>query len=352
MSLAYVRSLTTKRTVGAALAAILVIAVAAFLVHQVFMTHPVATASTPASITGRGRIEPLGRVRAVNGPSDGAIAVIHELLVDQGSEVKAGQVLAVLDGFDVRRAEFDVAQASIKLTELQQLQVEGGAKQAEIEAQGDVIAAKQAQFDKVQKQFDRQNRLHVAGVVSTESLDVLTAERDQARSEVAQAGNALKGLSEVRDVDDRVAAAQIEVAKAKLMQVQTEMDRLQIRAPESGTVLSIQARAGEAIPADGLLRMADISHLIVVAEIDESRMAKVKLGMKARIDGNITPQPIDATVTRLGYEVYREKRPESDVLIGRDARIVEVELTPQTPLPAVIGGEVMVHLLPAQGDQP
>ena len=98
--------------------------------------------------------------------------------------------------------------------------------------------------------------------------------------------------------------------------------------------------------------MADVSHLIVVAEIDKSRMAKVKLGMKAQIDGNITPQLIDATVTRLGYEVYREKRPESDVLIGRDARIVEVELTPQTPLPVVVGGEVMVHLLPAQGDQP
>jgi HlyD family secretion protein len=352
MSLAYVRSLTTKRAVGVAVAAILAIAVAAFFVHQVFMTHPGAATSTPASITARGRIEPLGRVRAVNGPSDGAISVIHELLVDQGSEVKAGQVLAVLDGFDVRRAEFDVAQASIKLAEVQQLQVEGGAKQAEIEAQGDVIAAKQAQFDKVQKQFDRQNRLHVAGVVSTESLDVLTAERDQAQSEVAQASNAQKGLSEVRDVDDRVAAAQIEVAKSKLMQAQAAMDRLQIRAPESGTVLSVQARAGEAIPADGLLRMADLSHLIVVAEIDESRMAKVKLGMKAQIDGNITPQPIDATVTRLGYEVYREKRPESDVLIGRDARIVEVELTPQTPLPVVVGGEVMVHLLPAQGDQP
>ena len=352
MSLAYVRSLTTKRAVGVALAAILTIAVAAFLVHQVFMTHPVAATSTPASITARGRIEPLGRVRAINGPSDGAVAVIHELLVDQGSEVKAGEVLAVLDGFDVRRAEFDVAQASIKLAELQQLQVEGGAKQAEIEAQGDVIAARQAQFDKVQKQFDRQNRLHVAGVVSTESLDVLTAERDQARSEVEQAGNTLKSLSEVRGVDDRVAAAQIEVAKAKLVQMQAAMNRLQIRAPESGIVLSVQARAGEAIPADGLLRMADISHLIVVAEIDETRMAKVKLGMKAQIDGDITAQPIDATVTRLGYEVYREKRPESDVLIGRDARIVEVELTPQTPLPVVIGGEVMVHLLPAQGGQP
>jgi HlyD family secretion protein len=352
MSLEYVRSLATKRAIGVGLAAVFVVAVAAFLIYLKLTSHSGHASSTAASIVARGRIEPLGRVRAVNGPSDGTIAVVHELLVDQGSEVKAGQVLAVLDGYDVRRAEYELAQASIKLAELQQLQVEGGAKQAEIEAQGDVIAAKQAQFDKVQKQFDRQNRLHVAGVVSTESLDVMTAERDQARSEVEQAGNALKGLSEVRDVDDRVAAAQIEVAKAKLVQVQAEMDRLQIRAPESGTVLSVQARAGEAIPADGLLRMADISHLIVVAEIDESRMAKVKLGMKAQIDGIITPQPIDATVTRLGYEIYREKRPESDVLIGRDARIVEIELTPQTPLPVVIGGEVMVHLLPAQGDQP
>jgi HlyD family secretion protein len=126
------------------------------------------------------------------------------------------------------------------------------------------------------------------------------------------------------------------------------MERAQIVAPGPGTVLSIQARAGEAIQADGVLRMADLSHLIAVAEIDEAKAGLVTEGMTAQIEGNLLPQPIQATVTRVAREVFRQKRPSSDVLIGRDARIVEIELTPQTPLPQVVGGEVMVHLLPAQ----
>jgi len=73
--------------------------------------------------------------------------------------------------------------------------------------------------------------------------------------------------------------------------------------------------------------------------------------MQATLDGDTVPQPIKASVTRLGYEVFRQKRPESDVLVGRDARIVEIELTPETPLPPIVGGEVMVHLLPEQAEK-
>ena len=105
------------------------------------------------------------------------------------------------------------------------------------------------------------------------------------------------------------------------------------------------------IAADGLLRMADLSHVIVVAEVDESEIGQVSLGMVAQIDGEVLAQPINASVTRVAHEVFRQKRPASDVLIGRDAKIVEVELTPQTPLPAIMGGEVMVQFRMAQTDK-
>jgi HlyD family secretion protein len=122
------------------------------------------------------------------------------------------------------------------------------------------------------------------------------------------------------------------------------MNRLQIRAPISGTVLSIQTRDGEAIGADGILRMGDLDHLIVVAEVDQSQIGRVKMGMAATIEGDTILNPVKASVTRIANEVFRQKRPSSDILIGRDARIIEVELTPASPLPAVIGGEVLVRL--------
>ena len=55
-------------------------------------------------------------------------------------------------------------------------------------------------------------------------------------------------------------------------------------------------------------------------------------------------RPIKGRVSRVSHEVYREKRPASDVLTGRDARVVEVDVTPETPLPAILGAEVTVRL--------
>jgi HlyD family secretion protein len=80
--------------------------------------------------------------------------------------------------------------------------------------------------------------------------------------------------------------------------------------------------------------------------VDESQIARVSEGARARITGSSLAEPIDARVTRLGAEVYRQKRPNSDILVGRDARIVEVEVTPEKALPRVLGAEVSVEISP------
>jgi HlyD family secretion protein len=111
------------------------------------------------------------------------------------------------------------------------------------------------------------------------------------------------------------------------------------------------ARDGEAIQADGILRMGDLENLIVVAEVDQAQIDRVTEGMTTKIERGMVPQLVTGTVTRIAKEVFRQKRPSSDILVGRDAKIVEVEVTPRTPLPAVVGGEVVVHLMPASSAQ-
>ena len=302
----------------------------------------------PASdeIIARGRIEPVARVIAVNGPPDGnsTVALVHRLLVEQGSKVERGQVLAILNGYDLARTDQQVARASLKLAEMQRAQVQAGiGKAAEIAAQINVIASRRAQMVRTKKDYERAFTLVRKRVESVQVFDTQQANLDQLTNDVQQAENALKALTEVRAVDDAVAAAQITVAEANVAKADAVVERLQIRAPISGTVLSIQTRDGEAILADGILRMGDLDHLIVVAEVDQAQITRIADGMSARVEGDIISQPIQGSVTRLAKEVFRQKRPSSDILIGRDAKIVEVEVTPQTPLPAVVGGEVVVH---------
>jgi HlyD family secretion protein len=327
------------------------------LAHYAFRQKPSAAAAVPNNfdseqvIVARGRIEPSGRVVAIAGPADGSIAVIRELLVDQGSKVEAGQVLAILEGYEARRASLEVARRNLELAELQRTQVQTGAKSADVAAQTDTLKAKRTVMQRLQKQWLRRSLLNEKGVISDDAMEVLRADLDQAVSEVGQAENALKSLTEVRGIDDQVAAARVEVQKAAIAQAEADMKRLQLRAPTSGTVLSLHARVGEAILADGVLRMADLTRLIVVADVDESKMPLVTEGMKAEIDGSVLGRRMAASVSRIAHEVYRQKRPASDVLVGRDARIVEIELTPQQPLPPVLGGEVIVRLYPAQKER-
>lgn len=306
-----------------------------------------ATAAKEAapSIVARGRIEPVGRVRAIYGPSEGG--VVQKLLVDQGDLVKAGQILAILDGYDIRQAELQMAERTLAVTMLQREQTSAGAKRSDIAAQRNVLAAKEARRDMLEREWKRRQALFADGHVSQQALDSLAADRKTAENEVAQATNVLKAQTETRGIDDRVAQARIEVERAALDRARAQAEHLVIRTPVDGVVLSVQSRAGEVISQNGVLRLAALDQLEVVAEIEESQAVRLSDGMKASIQARFLDQPVTGTVRRVAREVYREKRPASDVLTGRDARIVEVDITPDSPLPKVIGAEVIVRLAPA-----
>jgi len=301
-----------------------------------------AMAPVSSEIVARGRIEPWSRVLAIHGAADGS--VIRELKVAQGEVVEQGQILAVLDGYEMRRADLLVAERNLRLAELQRTQISAGAKGSEKIAQRHVVAAKEAQLTRLRLEWERRNSLVSQGFASKQSLEALRAELDQVQSEVEQAKHTLLSLSETRGIDDEVAAARVTLAKASLERAQADVEHTLIRAPIAGSILSIQARTGEAIGQDGLLRMAALDRIGVVAEVDEGEVARLKLGMGATIEAPILKGPVVAKVSRIAQEVFRQKRPASDVLIGRDAKVVEVDLAPEQPLPSILGAEVLVHI--------
>ena len=306
-------------------------------------------ASVSSNIVARGRIEPKDGVVAVNGPPESlsTVAIVDRLMVEQGSKVVPGQVLAVLSGYDLSRADLEVSLANLHVAQAQQAQLRAGVgKKADIAAQTNVLAARRAQLVKVELDYNRASTLVEKRSASTQLLETQKAALDQITQEVAQAENVIKALSEVRPVDDAVAAAQVAVAEANVARARAATERLQVRARSPGTVLSIQTRAGEVVGAEGILRLGDIDRLVVIAEVDESQVGRLQVGMAARIEGGPLPDAKAAIVSRIGSESLRQRRPSSDILVGRDARIVEVEIAPapDQTLPKVIGAAVTVRL--------
>jgi len=84
-------------------------------------------------------------------------------------------------------------------------------------------------------------------------------------------------------------------AQAKVDAAQATVNSLNIIAPFDGQILSVENHTGDTVNAGDLsINLADMNHLYVVAQIDESDIAKVKVGNKVTATLDSVP---DLTLT-------------------------------------------------------
>ena len=109
---------------------------------------------------------------------------------------------------------------------------------------------------------------------------IADADRDLAlkMSTLEDAQREFDRLKDGPDPDD-VAAAQ-----AKVDAAQATVNSLNIIAPFAGQVLSVDDRAGDTVIAGELsVNLADLNHLYVETQVDESDIANIKLGNQAEV---------------------------------------------------------------------
>lgn len=97
------------------------------------------------TVTALGRLEPKGTVITLSAPTSGQSSRVEQLLVKEGDQVKAGQVIAILDNRPRLQAAYQEAQAAVRIAQVNLDKVQAGAKIGEIEAQKAEIARIQAQ---------------------------------------------------------------------------------------------------------------------------------------------------------------------------------------------------------------
>jgi len=303
-----------------------------------------AAAAKSTAIVARGRIEPAGRVHEVSGPSSGG--TIAELRVAEGDQVHRGDILAVLDTHAVRLAEAEVAERDVELARRELAQVSAGAKKSEIAAQRSMVEVRRAQLAHARQQLERAHDLLSIGGTSNAELEQDQLDLDVAQRQLLQASSQTSALSEVRPVDIQVAQAHIEQARARLGQARAELERTLVRAPVDGTVLALKARSGGALGTQGLLSLGDMREPMVVAEFDETDAASVIVGSPVTIVPRGASQPLHGRVDKVLNYVFLNDRPTSEVLKGRDARIVEAEIRFDSgqQVPPLAGLEVTVSV--------
>jgi len=315
-------------------------------------------------VVALGRIEPKGEVIRVGAPSG---ARIDRLLVTEGEWVKAQQVLAYLDSYDERLAERDLAASQLREaqaqlaaeTEFQAAQIaETQTRIRQIEQpQAQAIVAQEARLRELQaslslglQDLERDQTLYQDGAIAQRDLDRQKTQVKELQSQVQTAEATLEQLKMSRASDLKNAQAQLQTAQANLplAQVRTAVEsarqslklaetRLQdtiIYAPQAGRVLRLITRQGEAIPAapsgsdEGILELGNTRQMMVVAEVYESDVTRVKVGQSVTVtsrNGAFT-ETLTGQVEEIGWQIFKNNVLDDDPAANADARVVEVKI--------------------------
>lgn len=230
----------------------------------IFFAHPKIEAKTALAetktldeeVTASGVITPEAKVNVVS-KLTGAIT---QVLAAVGDTVQAGQVICTLDA-----AEYD-------------------------------LKVKQAQA----------------------SLDSAKANRDKVVNALNQSTPTAPGGGQYTQEDKRAADAQVAQAQAALDLAKAELDATNIRSPVNGTIVELAAVVGEiASSQKPVAVVVDPAQMYMEAKVDETDIARVKVGQKAKITldsypektlkGEVVEISMSSTSTKAGGTAYSVK---------------------------------------------
>lgn len=236
---------------------------------------------------------PLGAKRDQPIGIAGAGGRVIRVLVDAGSWVRAGQILAVVD---------------------RSVQTEQAAQQAAS------IEAAKAQAELAQAEYDRAIALQARGFISRSDIDTKKATRD-------------------------AALAQVRVAQAQLGATRAQIGQLNVVAPTDGLILARNVEVGQVVSSGSgaLFRLAEGGEMEMRAQLAQQDLAAMHVGMPA----TVTPVGSQASIAGTVWQVAPVIDPQS--------RLGEVRISiPYTPAvkpggfaeAKISAGETTAPLLP------
>ena len=225
-------------------------------------------------------------------------APVQKFLVNRGSHVRAGQLLAVLENRDLAAAAeenqgaYAQAQAAYETTTAADLPQE--IQKAQLETQ----AAKQS-FEAQEKVFNSRQDLFQQGALPRKELDQAGVDLTNARNQYEIAQQHLDSLNAIgKQQTLKSATGQLQSAKGKYAGASAQLSYSQIRSPINGVVTERSLYPGEmAAAGTPLLTVMDISTVVARAHIPQQSAALLKSGDKATLTVPGMDQPISGKVS-------------------------------------------------------
>jgi HlyD family secretion protein len=286
----------------------------------------------PSTVVGLGRLLPRGELITIAPPFGAGDARIASLSAKEGDGVKQGAVLAILDNERSLKAAVVSAQATIASRDASLMLARETVVASRAESQAALMRA-EATVVNTKRDLDRVTTLRAKGFVADASYDIKRAAHDQAVQDVEKAKATLSRYQS-SDADQQpdvlVARRNVDAARADLEKANAELDKAYVRAPMTGTVITIHARAGEKPGTAGIMDFGNIDEMTAELEVYQTQIGRVTTGASVEITADALPTALTGIVTRIGLAVGRQTSTDANPAANTDARVfkVYVALTP------------------------
>jgi len=157
-----------------------------------------------------------------------------------------------------------------------------------------------------------------------------------------------------REETRRVARAQLKKAEAERSYIETLLRNTVLKAPVTGQVLERHMEAGEvafSLKPKPIVTIADVSRILVRAEVDETDIRRVKVGQQALITADSYPgEEFRGTVVEISSMVGRKSVRSEEPAEMVDTKVLNAKVELPNTVPLTLGLTVDVKILVLKQD--
>jgi HlyD family secretion protein len=304
---------------------------AAVVVFAAFVSRrddavPVRTAvveqgSIRSTVSTNGKIEPVNNFEA-HAPVSSSV---RQVFVKEGTAVKKGQLLLVLDDADAR-AQAARAQTLLRAAQADLSASERGGTQEEVLSLDAQLVKATTDRDSAQHNLDALKKLEQQGAASA-------GEVREAENAVARADAQLTFLRQKQT--KRYSSAELARVEAQRTEAQATYDaakdvlaKSNVRAPFDGIVYSLPAKQGGFVNAgDLLLQVADLRKVQLRAFVDEPDVGRLAPGDPIEITwdavpGRVWPATVSAIPSTVKLRGSRNVGETTSIVDNKDLKLL------------------------------
>lgn len=216
--------------------------------------------------------------------SFGTSGKIDKILVQKGSVVQAGALLATLDTA-VWEQQINAAQGQVASASIRRAKTAQGADRHDINQQKLQVEKARENAGRAAEEYRQGKLLYDNGAISREQLDNLALKDKQARLSLQEEELRYNKLLEGADrLDLEAANVEVEQARAQLAQAQQDASAAMLKAPFTGVIAEIaQIESEQTGPGSEVIRLVDISQWLVELQVESDLIGSWQLGKKVTL---------------------------------------------------------------------